>query len=428
MKQKDAGNQGVKIQQLLSYKDVEYISPVYALKSGYEIGFSNEVVVKFRDHVDTRQKAAILKTFNLKLVTNAMPVFESYALPADMNVIVVANWLYETGLCEFAHPYIVCEAEMHSVFPNDPYFQYQVALHNTGQVFTDGHTGTPDADIDAPEAWEITMGSSNIVVAVIDEGVTSDHPDLPNTRQVRLPGSNFRPNTPNPDDPSPYDTESHGNACAGIIAASMNNSEDITGIAPNCKIMPIKIGSTNPQIAAQAILFAVDHGANIISNSWGFGDNTSNANVLVAAIQYAINHGVVVLFSAGNTAAHSLGENGNVVFPANANIDGLITVGASDRYDYQADYSPTSSLIDIVAPSHRAYTYPESIYTDESWEMWTLDNPGTDGCNPWWDYTAPYPLMGEMLPDNGPNHLAYTGRFGGTSYACPVVAGGFGQE
>jgi subtilisin family serine protease len=205
--------------------------------------------------------------------------------------------------------------------PNDPYFQFQVALHNTGQTFN-GHTGTPDADIDAPEAWDITHGSSNIVIAVLDQGVTSNHPDLPNTRQVRLNGSNF--GSGNPNDPSPVGNDNHGNACAGIIGATMNNNQGIAGIAPNCRIMPLKIMDATPDREADAIEFAVDNGAHIISNSWSYSTSSTNLYpAIVTAIQYAINNGVVVLFSAGNTADQVQGDAGYVKFPANANVNFL---------------------------------------------------------------------------------------------------------
>lgn len=335
--------------------------------------------------------------------------------------------MYESGNFVFAYPNIICRAELFSELPNDPYFKFQITCHNTGQTFN-GHSGISDADIDAPEAWDITTGNNNIIVAVSDEGVTSDHPDLPNTRQVRLNGSNFGSGDSN--NPSPIGDYNHGNACAGVIGATMNNNEGIAGIAPNCRIMPLRWdNNTNSDEMADGIVFAVDNEANIISNSWGYDTPINNfIPAIVAAIQYAINNNVVVVFAAGNTARHnSCNYNGYVTFPANANVNGLLTVGASDRYDKQADYSPTSSLIDIVAPSHRAY--PPEVYfpgcggiSGETFEMWTLDIPGNAGYNPWPSTGIHPPATGETLPNTGTNNLSYTGRFGGTSHSCPVVA------
>jgi hypothetical protein len=223
----------------------------------------------------------------------------------------------------------------------------------------------------------------------------------------------------------------HGNACAGVIAATMNNNQGIAGIASNCRIMPIRIFnsygfSIPPNGIADAIMFAVDSGADILSNSWGINSNNPNEEpVIVTAINYAVNNDCVVVFAAGNNARHySCDDDGYVTFPANVNISGVVTVGASDRNDNQADYSPTSSLIDIVAPSHRAY--PPAAYSPqcggisgETFEMWSIDIPGNTGYNPWpADGTHP-PTTGEILPNN----LAYTARFGGTSHSCPVVAG-----
>ena len=302
----------------------------------------------------------------------------------------------------------------------------QITLNNTGQVFTDGHHGNADADIDAPEAWAMTIGCNNILIAVIDEGVTPNHPDLPNARQVRLNGSIFADGNPN--DPSPTGNMNHGNACAGVIAATMNNNEGIAGIAPNCRIMPIRIFNADnsgilPDLIADAIEFAVDNGARILSSSWGYQTSNQNAHpVIIAAINYALNNDRVVVFAAGNTANHAINNNGFVTFPANVNIPGVITVGASDRYDNEANYSPTSSLIDVVAPSHRAY--PNQI-SGETVEMWSIDIPGNTGYNPYPNdpnMTHP-PTAGEILPNSGTNYLAYTARFGGTSHACPVVAG-----
>lgn len=392
--------------------------PVYIIDEKIEAVLFPEIVLKPKNVNYDRSR--IISQYNMSLKKDG-EIYQVYSLPTGSNPIIIANAIYETGDFYFAYPHFFMQAQSFSYIPNDPYFSYQITCHNTGQVFNDGHFGSYDADIDAPEAWEITKGSPNIVVAVFDEGVTSNHPDLPNSRQIRLNGSNF--GYGNCNDPSPQNNANHGNACAGVIAASMDNNEGIAGIAPNCKIMPLRWDKYTADIGmADGIKFAVDYGANIISCSWGANsDNPTLVPAIISAIEYAINNGVIVIFAAGNTANHAMNDSGFVTFPANSEIESLITVGASDRYDGQAIYSPSSSLIDVVAPSHRAYS--EQI-EGETLEMWSLDIPENNGYNP-----APYELTddvinyGELLPNFGINYKAYTGRFGGTSHACPVVAG-----
>lgn len=108
--------------------------------------------------------------------------YQIYSVPIEINPTSIANTIYETGKFNFAYPHFFVPAELFHYMPNDPYFPYQITCHNIGQIFNDNHYGTFDADIDAPEAWEITKGSPDVVVAVFDEGVTSNHPDLPNSR------------------------------------------------------------------------------------------------------------------------------------------------------------------------------------------------------------------------------------------------------
>lgn len=407
--------------------DIDFFIEHNIQKEPLTLGLVDQIVLKYKDDVDEAEKNKIQKSFGLnEIVKNE--VYELYSVSKTDDILSLSNTLFETGYFEFSYPELISKATLcddNIVYPNDSYFQYQVTLHNTGQTFN-GHTGTADADIDAPEAWVLTMGSEDIVIAVIDEGLTSDHPDLPNTRQVRLNGSNFGAGDPN--DPSPTDNHNHGNACAGVIAATANNGEGIAGVAPLCKIMPIRFDdTTTPTQIANAILFAVTNGANIISNSWGFDTTNSNAYpIVLSSINYAISNGCLVLFSSGNTAGHTFGNNGYVFFPANNNINGMLTVGASDRYDYQADYSPTDTCIDIVAPSHKAYPYDPYNYSGivgENLDMWSIDIPGNNGYNPWASDLEPYFTAGNTLPNLGTNFLSYTGHFGGTSHSCPVVAG-----
>jgi subtilisin family serine protease len=417
-------------------KEVAACQQFYTLENGMDICMFDEIIVQFLPGVSKGQQEDFNRKFRTEVV-KTYEIFQILKVAKGDDVLEVANQYFESGLVKFSKPNFLSNFKPFQVFPNDTYFERQITLHNIGQVFTDGHSGTNDADIDAPEAWDITTGSNNIIIAVIDEGVTSNHPDLPNTRQLRLVGSDF---VDGDADPSPTGNNNHGNACAGVIAATMNNNQGIAGIAPNCRIMPIRISYESSTVAdfALAIRFAANNGAHIISNSWGLRDTDPfsfppySPNLypeVVTAIQHAVNAGCVVLFAAGNTANHAANNDGFVSFPANVTIPGVITVGASDRNDHQANYSPTSNpahpynqIIDIVAPAHRAN--PNQI-TGETFEMWSIDIPGNDGYNPWpSDPTLPDPPTdGEILPNSGTNQLAYTARFGGTSHSCPVVAG-----
>ena len=403
--------------QLFSFDTSEKISclPVYLINDMEAVLF-NEIILSPR--VSEYDMTEIISQYNITLKKDG-GIYQIYSVPVGMNPISIANMIYKTGNFKFAYPHFFVPAESFAYIPNDPYFPYQITCHNTGQVFNDNHSGTFDADIDAPEAWEITKGSPDIIVAVFDDGVTSNHPDLPNLRQVRLNGSNF--GSGDPDDPSPVDNNNHGNACAGVIAATMDNNEGIAGIAPNCKIMPLRWDSTTTEEGfADGINFAVNNGARILSCSWGYKTSLSTFKpAIVTAIENAIESGVVVVFAAGNTATRNKLKKGFVTFPANADVEHLITVGASDRNDEIANYSPKSLQIDLVAPSHKAYS---QNMKNETFEMWSLDVPGNIGYNPANDLRDSIPI-GEILPNMGINHLSYTGRFGGTSHACPVVAG-----
>ena len=408
------------------FADYNIIPSYFIESSSQEIYYTNELVLKYKDNMSAELIHNIEVEFGLSIVQKNS-IYNLYTCKQD--ALSLSNKIYEKGIVEFCTPNFITKTQNYS-YPNDTYFNKQWYLHNTGQGTNDNKTTTPDADIDALEAWQITKGSPNVIVAVIDEGITNDHPDLPLTRQVRLPGSNFAyqyDGSNNPNDPSPtlsyYSGNNHGNACAGIIAATQGNNEGITGIAPLCKIMPIKIpfGNAPANIYADAITFAVNNNADILSNSWGYNSNNPNLiPVIVSAINNAVSKGKLVVFAAGNTADKEHNNNGFVTFPACSNISDLVVVGASDRNNKQANYSPKSSLIDIAAPSHTAYN---SQINGESFNIWTIDIPGAQfGYNNWRDDANGLPAVGEILPNYGGNNTAYTGRMGGTSAACPQVA------
>jgi len=306
------------------------------------------------------------------------------------------------------------DANTPGVFPNDEYFPMQWHLHNTGQS-----GGTPGADIRAPEAWEIATGDPNIVVALIDCGVDSEHPDL--IRSL-VPGYDFWEDDDMPEPASGHVMNAHGTLCAGLIAAQADNSIGVSGVTWRCKIMPIRTYgcrsdgtsymSTEADIAT-AFRWAANKGAHVLSNSWVFGYGaygTTPRPILRSAI-----------VDVTKTDGLGRGGKGCVVLFASGNDSGLITgyphkypeviaVGSTDHNDVRSYYSNYGPELDIVAPGGQGYTWDDLTHTKGIGWLWTTDVAGLPGFSS--DARNPRPDI-----------LDYWPAFGGTSAACPVVAG-----
>lgn len=211
---------------------------------------------------------------------------------------------------QWAEPNFLTEIKL-SFVPNDPKFNQQQSLNNTGL-----NGALNNADVDAPEAWDLTRGDASIVIAIIDDGVDTSHADL----SIQPGGYDFADNDTNP---SPVGPNGHGTGCAGIVAAIGNNNRLISGIAPDCKILPIKIIDddgifTTDQIIGDAIRYAADN-ADILSNSWGGGLASS---YISSAIDYAVNHGrdglgSAVFVATGNSASIWDQGGGRIRVPMN---------------------------------------------------------------------------------------------------------------
>jgi subtilisin family serine protease len=254
--------------------------------------------------------------------------------------------------------------------PNDPQFSQLWGMNNTGQT-----GGTADADIDAPEAWDLETGSSNVVVAVIDTGVDFSHPDLAQQQWVN-PGENCGSSDPTiacPDrtdgvdddndgyvddwrgwdfinhDNDPTDDNNHGTHVSGTIGAVGNNGVGVAGVDWNARIMALKFlgsnGSGSDADAISAVLYAADHGARIASNSWGGAPFDQG---LVDAIAYGASKGMLFVAAAGND-----GVNMDVSpeYPAAFDSDALLSVAATDANDQMAFFSNYGArTVDLAAP------------------------------------------------------------------------------
>ena len=203
--------------------------------------------------------------------------------------------------------------------PNDPDFGDQWGLPKIG----------------VPAAWNVTRGSSGVIVAVVDSGIDPSHPDL---QGQLLAGYDFVNN-----DADPSDDNGHGTRMAGIVAAETFNGVGIAGIAPNCRLLPVKVLGSDGQGAystiANGITYAADQGARVINLSLA---GTADSAVLQSAVDYAAARGCVVVAAAGN---YGTGDPAYPAAYANA-----VAVTASDENDTIASFSNHGSWVSLAAP------------------------------------------------------------------------------
>ena len=195
--------------------------------------------------------------------------------------------------------------------------------------------------ISCEPAWDISQGD-DIVVAVIDTGVDYNHPDISANMWDDGNGKHGFDFSENTDDP--LDSFGHGTHCAGTIAAVLNNSVGIAGVAPKAKIMAIKIfPKAIDSVCVQAIKFAADKGARILSNSWGPSARRPKNQAIEEAVEYAYSKGCIVVFAAGN-------NNDDTQFYAPANHSQVIAVAATDSNDKRAVFSNFGDPVTVSAP------------------------------------------------------------------------------
>ncbi|WP_209331175.1 S8 family serine peptidase [Lunatimonas salinarum] len=317
-----------------------YTMPFFSIDSNIEVGISHLFTVRLKSSTDFALLDSIANANNVKIVGNHTfrPLW--YTLSCDIgskgNALQMANTFYETKLFQFAIPDIMEDIEFLGLLPppSDPLFSTQWNFLNTGQS-----GGTPNADINITGAWDITKGASNIVVAILDLGLQSNHPDLTNISPISYDADLGQ---------SPaYCCLQHGMVVGGIVGAD-HNSDGIAGTSPDSPLMSITNSNvSSPSIRkkwADAIDFAWLNGASIINCSWGFyvdypeiEEAIDNATSLGRG-----NKGAIVVAASGK---HNLNE---LKYPAA--YPKTIAVGATDRNDQKSTFSNYGSGLDIVAP------------------------------------------------------------------------------
>ncbi len=260
--------------------------------------------------------------------------------------------------------------------PNDPRFTECWGLDNTGQT-----GGTAGADIGAVEAWDISIGSANVIVAVVDTGVDYTHPDLaPNiwVNEDEIAGNGIDDDNNGyvddvrgydfsyANDNDPMDEMGHGTHCAGTIGAYGNDGLGVAGVNWRVSIMPVRVigNPEQPDLndfcldAAEGIRYAVDNGARVLSNSWWTVRQYNQT--LHDTVMWTEGTGAILVFAAGNYG-EDVDNPANNIYPASWHPSNMIGVAATVHTDELVTYENTegwwasnfgATTIDVGAPGH----------------------------------------------------------------------------
>lgn len=326
--------------------------------------------------------------------------------PGSPNPVKAAAALQSSPLVKVAEPDLATPGVLKGfVLPGDPILKEQWHLHNEGF-----HRGTrlgfkAGADARVVRAWTRTksLSSPSVVVAVIDDGFDLAHPDLAGEWKIVAP----RDFTRNSAAPAPdYEAHDwHGTACAGVAVGNADGV-GILGAAPRCRLMPVRWGRDLSDREIEAWFdYVRDQGAWVVSCSWGaaakyFPLGTRRRRAIERCVREGRGGlGCVVCFAAGNDA-HDIDDPQAGTLDGFATHPDVIAVAASTSMDEPSDYSNYGAAISVCAPSSGA----------GGWGITTCDVTGT------------YVSNGQQR-EAGYSVGAYTNDFGGTSSACPLVAG-----
>lgn len=382
---------------------------------------TQELIVQFKPNVSETECNKLINEIKLDVVRRDEAVKNLYICKVRSNdpedALAAANELHQKAQVEYAQPDFV--RLMPKILPSNAFgaapAPIQPPVITSGPAIGAAVSPAPEVSgelmpspmapdpfigaqwglnkIRARDAWAITRGNPGIRIAVIDEGVDMSHEDM----MTNLLTGYDSVDNDNNQQPNPRD--GHGTSCAGIIAAVADNGRGVAGVAPNCKVIPIRIAvgtpsggwATTDSIIARGIRTAVDRGAAVLSNSWGGG---SASNVIRSAFQYARTNGrggkgCFTPCASGNS------DTASIIYPAK--YPECFAVGAANEWDQRksktsadgenwwgSQYGPQ---LQVVAPGVHVYT--------------------TD-------------IMGAAGYNTGGNYVT---NFNGTSSATPHVAG-----
>lgn len=390
--------------------DVRFAGRVLVDEANEPVVYTENLFIKFVDDLPEAECLAIIAEAGLTVKRTADYAKNAWFAAADgagQRVFDIANALLERDDVEFCHPEIIRRRAMKSLFPE----QWHLDDALIGGVPVSAHANVAAA---------LTLATGQgITIAVIDDGVDIDHPEF-SGKVVAPRDATFKSADPRPKDMHPLFTDDHGTACAGVACAA--GKQGASGVAPQAELMPIRLASAlGSADEADAFKWASDHGADVISCSWGPPDGDwedpsdprhTQAWPIPASTRLAIDHavtegrnglGCVILFAAGN-------GNENVQFDGYASYPKVIAVAACNDRGVRSCYSDFGKAVWCSFPSNDFEDTPSGRPEPLTPGIWTTDRVGLAG------YNGGNVVAGDDQGD-------YTNAFGGTSSACPGAAG-----
>ncbi|MCO5296648.1 MAG: S8 family serine peptidase [Fimbriimonadaceae bacterium] len=328
------------------------------------VKFRNEAAVSANEWAKFVAGATTLRKFQL------VPGLELVATNGRSPEAVVAD-LERTPGVEYAELDVVMHVDQSGEqrFPSDPsFYPTSWGFHNDGQAFN-GYQATAGADVNAPEAWWMTIGDPDFVVAIIDTGIQYTHHNL-NDKIWSNPGEivdgldndnngyvdDIRGWDFSEGDNDPMDLNGHGTHVAGIVGAEEGGTEPLQGIVGmmwQCQLMPLRCfdanGSGLMSDAALALQYAVNKGVKVSNNSYGYSSGTI-IQTLYDVIQASQTAGHLFVAAAGNEGSNN-DKGKKRHYPASFDLDNIISVAATDMNDQMPSWSNYgASTVDVGAP------------------------------------------------------------------------------
>ncbi len=389
-----------KLDEVRKKRDVDSGTHVYHVEGSKKpLVPTGEIYILFQEGTNKEEQLMVLDEFKLEMVERRdKNLIIASVTKKSANPLKVAQAMEAISLVKSAEPDLDTYVDEYDLIePNDALLSHQWHLKNDGVLVDSNHRITKGADAKVLDAWNRlgNMGSNKVVVAVIDNGFDLTHPDLKN--KVHKPFDLWNQSN-NIEQGNP--TFTHGTPCA-TVAVAASNGEGIVGVAPNAKFMPISGTSFSLRATEQMFDYAIDNGADIISCSWGSTNPSftlsplKEAAIAKAASKGRKGKGCIILYAVGND------DLDYVSFYA-AHPD-VIAVAATTSKDRHATYSNRGREVTICAPSNG-------------------DWPITAGRAWWDDGVSIYSGQFKWWID-GVNRGDQYKHFGGTSSACPLVAG-----